>query len=458
MNNKIANILKGYIETLDWTDKISGLVQTANVTEKSGDNKITKSYPIACDLTEDSCVKGHYQDLIPDSKKRSVVYFEDKGCVFDKQVRNRLYYKSSLRLVCWLNLKLLEEDPCGTDDHCTVSGCYVMDVIKILPHIAFSSGGFYGMFINSISQAERSVDIFSKYTYHEESTQYLLYPYDFFALDIEITFAVPCLLNNPCPLPIPIAPVAMDSQDITNNSFLAVWDKSSGAAGYYLDVSTDPNFGTFVIQNQDVGNALHEELINLGICITYYYRVRAYNSNGISEYSNIIIQKTLCSDFNDWFLPSKDELNEMYKELYLYGVGSFSPIIYWSSGPQYDAPHDIDIVMKQFFNTGLQTGGYKSDFDSVRACRTFIDIGNTYSLRDVGPAGGLIFHIDGINYYEASPSDLTIYPGHVWSNIVNAKVNGLSATIGSGKTNTLAIIAQVGHTDSAAKLCHDLVI
>src|SRR4030042_735424 len=194
MNHKIANILKGYVETLTWTDKIAGLVQTANVTEKSGDSKVTKSYPISCDLTEDECKKGHYQDLAPDSTKRSVVYFEDRGGVsFDRREGNRLHYKASLRLVAWLNLKLLKGDICGTSkENCGVSGDYVIDVIKILPAIPFDAGNFHGIYVHPPSQVERSVDIFGRYTYHEESTQYLMYPFDYFALDFDIGFWIAC--------------------------------------------------------------------------------------------------------------------------------------------------------------------------------------------------------------------------------------------------------------------------
>jgi hypothetical protein len=196
MNNKLAHILVNYIEHLDWIDKISGLVQTANIREKVGESITNKSFPISCDVSYEECIKGRYQDLAPDSKKKSVLYFEDRAISFIKRNGNTLQFQSSLRLVCWLNLKLIHSATCDVEvDNCGVSGDYVIEVIKSLPSIPFTEGDFISIYINSISQAERSVDIFSKYTYSETATQYLLFPFDFFALDFSIDFTIPCIVT-----------------------------------------------------------------------------------------------------------------------------------------------------------------------------------------------------------------------------------------------------------------------
>jgi hypothetical protein len=42
-----------------------------------------------------------------------------------------------------------------------------------------------------------------------------------------------------------------------------------------------------------------------------------------------------------------------------------------------------------------------------------------------------------------------------WSNILSVAVTGTSATLGTGAANTTKIIAQAGHTASAAKNCRD---
>jgi len=76
-----------------------------------------------------------------------------------------------------------------------------------------------------------------------------------------------------------------------------------------------------------------------------------------------------CAELNiegitDWFLPSKDELNELYKQKDICGISSDT---YWSSS-QYDS--NPTYAWDQKFNNGT-TDGYKINYCSVRAVRTF---------------------------------------------------------------------------------------
>jgi len=70
--------------------------------------------------------------------------------------------------------------------------------------------------------------------------------------------------------------------------------------------------------------------------------------------------------YSDWFLPSKDELELMYENLYLEGVGGFTVGYYWSSseGGAYEA-------WGQHFGDGDQLSYNKQYADCVRAVRAF---------------------------------------------------------------------------------------
>ena len=156
--------------------------------------------------------------------------------------------------------------------------------------------------------------------------------------------------------------------------------------------------------------------------------------------------------FDDWFLPSSDTLMQMYTNLHLENVGDFSDAIYWSS-------YDSFITMAysiNFSNGTLSQQTKSSSTNHTRAVRSFTDSVGVYSLRDTGPAGGLIFYIDaGTTYYEAAPSDQS--SSQIWSDNETVNVSGDSTDIGTGLANSLLIVSQ-SSTNSAAQICLDLSI
>jgi len=69
---------------------------------------------------------------------------------------------------------------------------------------------------------------------------------------------------------------------------------------------------------------------------------------------------------SDWFLPSKDELNLMYKNLHVKGVGGFADYYYWSS-----SVNDEVSAWGQDFYNGTQDFIDKDVALYVRAVRAF---------------------------------------------------------------------------------------
>ncbi|GHV10498.1 hypothetical protein FACS189491_00040 [Spirochaetia bacterium] len=80
----------------------------------------------------------------------------------------------------------------------------------------------------------------------------------------------------------------------------------------------------------------------------------------------------MCASFNydgytDWFLPSLDELDLMYKNLAMKGLGGFTGDWYWSSSEL-----SIGYVWEQRFSDGRQGYYYLKDGTScIRAVRAF---------------------------------------------------------------------------------------
>jgi len=294
------------------------------------------------------------------------------------------------------------------------------------------------------------------------------------------------------------APIATAATSVTSSSLYANWGFTEGAEGYYLTVATDEAMTSPVAgyDSLDVSNVETYPVTGLTAGTLYYYSVVSYNGETESSASNVITtlvvsasplldydsnvytsvvigsqewivenlrvthyadgtdinNLTYADQYDDWCLPSRDELEAMYTELYLFGLGGFTNVEYWSSTEILDEGDALGICLP--FQNGTPSGQGKNNVYKVRACRLFTDTVGAYTLRDTGPAGGLIFHVDGTTYYEAAPTDQT---ASAYSDVIlEIGVTAQGTAIGDGTGNTSAIIGQVGHTASAAKNCDDL--
>jgi uncharacterized repeat protein (TIGR02543 family) len=94
-------------------------------------------------------------------------------------------------------------------------------------------------------------------------------------------------------------------------------------------------------------------------------------SQGAGSYAAQWCNDLTIGGFSDWFLPSKDELNQMYLNLRVAGVGGFDNANYWSS-----SEIDATRAWAQYFRTdndppGVQQAVYKELDPLVRAVRAF---------------------------------------------------------------------------------------
>lgn len=80
-----------------------------------------------------------------------------------------------------------------------------------------------------------------------------------------------------------------------------------------------------------------------------------------------------------------------------------------------------------------------------------------YVIGETGPAGGLVFYLDGNGGgLEAAPKS-TEWPGNQWG-CTNLVIGSTGTGIGTGQANTTVIVTGCSATGIAARLCDDLVV
>jgi hypothetical protein len=151
------------------------------------------------------------------------------------------------------------------------------------------------------------------------------------------------------------------------------------------------------------------------------------------------------NNLSDWYLPSKNELNQLYIEKAR--IGGFWTDWYWSSSEV-----DATEAWPQYFGNGLQYGYFKTSPVYVRPVRAFGGTvacadGGVCAVGDTGPGGGKVFYVQAsgtfacgatlsstCKYLEAAPSDHSSTAK--WCSN-NSSSLGVTATgIGSGMSNT----------------------
>lgn len=178
MITKIAELIKSEISSLVWIDKLGGVVKPGRV-KVAGEDKI---FPIYINDSADPCNASVYLDFVPDSKKMSVVYFEDQGIEVVNSGCTFTDCTASLKLICWANLVRINADY-------TDAIPLKLDLIKNIPARLPNTDWVTKILATFAGEDIKSPAIFGNYTYDETMTQYLIYPYDYFALNYTVKFS-----------------------------------------------------------------------------------------------------------------------------------------------------------------------------------------------------------------------------------------------------------------------------
>lgn len=150
------------------------------------------------------------------------------------------------------------------------------------------------------------------------------------------------------------------AKDITI-SYLDPWNKSSWSGVYRWSTGQDEtvNTGDYAFQVLlDTSAELGQGAVNTQKILARY-PVAAYPRSAAA-----LARAYRGGGFRDWFLPSKDELNQLYINRAV--VGAFAVDYYWSSSER-----TSDTAWYQYFSDGYLGGGTKSYYSRVRAVRAF---------------------------------------------------------------------------------------
>lgn len=183
MIDKIIDSISPTLTDIPWVERFGGIVRRATrIIGDSPETFVEQAFPVSASVTNKDCWEnGKYADLVPDDKYKSLMYFEQRGPIVVKQGYQDGYISMSapLTIVCWLNLPRLGFSQANE------SPIFEAEIIKKIYFKKFevaalkiSNGKFT---IDAL--AARDENIFRKYTYSDKMGL-LLYPYDFFAIDI----------------------------------------------------------------------------------------------------------------------------------------------------------------------------------------------------------------------------------------------------------------------------------
>jgi len=187
--------------------RFGGVVHTVEQPIKDGENILRKRVPISCSVNETDCSTDQfYQDLVPDSSKTSILYWEVLQAFQDNGEFNGIQtYKRNLsgsaRLVGWLNTQKL-----GLKD-CHASGMAVRALYDLLnTRYKITSGELQNSQVQFRvigEEIKNARSIFGAYDY-DYTKAFWLYPYDFFAINVsvEMLFSYGCEYTFPINTPI----------------------------------------------------------------------------------------------------------------------------------------------------------------------------------------------------------------------------------------------------------------
>ena len=178
---KIARKIKtDYLDGLSFADRTGGLVRMMT----DARNGVTSTYPIEYNQDKVLGDAQYMRRLVPNSNKKSVMYFEMGSSPVVTERHNNWYQcESTLKLVCWFNYQEVDPDMYSPE-------YLIAEIVQTIPFKLGNVECLVGVTCTFAGQDSNDGSIFSRYSYNEAETQFFKYPYDYFVLNFDIDYRV----------------------------------------------------------------------------------------------------------------------------------------------------------------------------------------------------------------------------------------------------------------------------
>ena len=192
MVNQVVKFLYQYLMGLTW---ISRFAETPAVVLTKNAGKTVVKFPAY--YTQDMPCAGDYEALYLESRNEmAIAWFEDMGTSFVKYEHDRIRLRTRVRLIVWLNIKLINPHISTTE--------LMLDVLGHLPYSVSNWNYLSGIVTEFWGEAPSNpAQLLSKYTIPEDKKMFM-YPYSIFGLDFQVEY----YLNPACIDPIELDPEA----------------------------------------------------------------------------------------------------------------------------------------------------------------------------------------------------------------------------------------------------------
>jgi hypothetical protein len=189
MIESIGHEIAERIREKPWADRVAGIVR---LHEYPGPDNKPLRVPLSCDVTGKDCNETELSYLLPDQRRRSIIFIEDRTgsrrIGLDGQY---IQFQSVIRVCGWINPILIGQETPECNG-CTSASRISREIYALLPNrnenlpacnVTRVNFQYYGL-----APVEESP--WKRYTLAPERVQYLMPPFQFFCMDLVCTWCV----------------------------------------------------------------------------------------------------------------------------------------------------------------------------------------------------------------------------------------------------------------------------